>query len=128
MSEVSMFEVATRTKMRFPYRGQVSVEDLWDLDVEELDSIFKVLNTELKQTQEESLLNTRTKRDKELDVQIDIIKYIVQVKQEEAMARKDAKARREQKQKIMEIMAAKKDEALSSKSLEELQAELDNLG
>jgi glycine cleavage system protein P-like pyridoxal-binding family len=123
-----MFEVATRTKMRFPYRGQVSVEDLWDLDVEELDSIFKVLNTELKQTQEESLLNTRTKRDKELDVQIDIIKYIVQVKQEEAMARKDAKARREQKQKIMEIMAAKKDEALSSKSLEELQAELDNLG
>jgi len=127
MSEMNMFEVATRTKMRFPFRGQVSVEDLWDLGVEELDSIFKALNAELKQTQEESLLNTRTKRDKELDIQIDIVKYIVQVKQEEDAARRDAKKRREQKQRIMELMADKQDEALRRKSLDELQSMLDDL-
>lgn len=127
MSEQNVFEVATRAKMRFPFRGQVSVEDLWDLRLQDLDSIFKALNSELKQAQEESLLDTRTEHDREIDVQIEIIKYIVKVKQEEDAARQDAKKRREQKQKIMALMADKQDEALKGKSLEELQAELDKL-
>ena len=40
----NIFEVATRNKYRFPYRGQISVEDMWDLPVTELDKIFKTLN------------------------------------------------------------------------------------
>ena len=121
MDNVNVFEVASRAKMRFPFRGQISTEDLWDLSVENLDSIFKVLNSQMKQTQEESLLNTRSKQDEELGVQIEIIKHVVTVKQEEAAAKKKARELKEQKQKIMEIMSAKKDEALQCKSLEELE-------
>ena len=65
-----MFEFATRTKMRFPFKGMISVEDLWDLSVKELDSIFKTLNAQVKKSQEESLLATKTKEDEVLAAQI----------------------------------------------------------
>ena len=64
MSNINIFEVAVRSKMRFPFRGLVSVEDLWDLTVEDLDTIFKTLNSQIKQVKEESLLSNRTKEDK----------------------------------------------------------------
>lgn len=122
-----MFEVAVRTKMRFPFRGLVSVEDLWDLNVRDLDSIFKSLNSQLKQTKEESLLDMKTKQDEELELKIEIVKYIVKVKQEEENARLLAKAKKEQKQKIMEILSAKQDADLQNKSIEELTKMLEEL-
>jgi hypothetical protein len=127
MSE-RMFEVAARTKMRFPFKGMVSVEDLWDLSVQNLDSVFKALNSEMKQVKEESLLDTRTKQDKELDLKIEIVKHIVGVKLEEESIRLKAKAQKEQKQKILEILSAKQDESLQSKSIEELNNMLNELG
>lgn len=56
-----LFELATRNKMRFPFRGMISVEDLWDLSLTNLDSVFKILNAEAKKSEEESLLNTKSK-------------------------------------------------------------------
>lgn len=53
----NMFEIATRTKMRFPFKGMISVEDLWDLSVQNLDKVFKTLNSQRKEAQEESLLH-----------------------------------------------------------------------
>ena len=46
---MSIFEKATRGKMRFQFKGLVSVEDLWDLSVQDLDKIFKSLNSQKKQ-------------------------------------------------------------------------------
>ena len=123
-----MFEIATRTKMRFPFKGLVSVEDLWDLSVKDLDSIFKTLNAQVKKSQEESLLATKTKEDETLAIQIEIVKYIVKTKLDEAETAKQSKELKERKQKLMEMIAEKKDEALRNASVEELQAMLDNLG
>ena len=123
-----MFEIATRTKMRFPFKGLVSVEDLWDLSVRDLDSIFKTLNAQVKKSQEESLLATKTKEDETLAIQIEIVKHIVKTKLDEAETAKQSKELKEKKQKLMEMIAEKKDEALRNASVEELQAMLDNLG
>jgi hypothetical protein len=119
---MDMFEFATRNKMRFPYKGMISVEDLWDLGVEALDSIFKALNAALKQTQEESLLSKRTKQDEFIAVQVDIIKHIVSVKQAEAAQRLVAKEQKEKKQRLLEILASKQDAALQGKTEEEIKA------
>ena len=124
----NMFEVAARTKMRFPFKGMVSVEDLWDLSVANLDSVFKTLNSELKQVKEESLLDVRTKQDEELQVKIEIIKHIVGTKLEEESKRQKAKAQKEQKQKILEILSQKQDESLHNKSIDELKTMLDEIG
>ena len=127
MSMENMFENALRCKLRFPYKGMVSTEDLFDLSLTQLDSIFKTLNSQIKQVKEESLLVTRTKEDETLTTMIEIVKYIVSVKLAEENARLRAKEIKEKKQKIMEIMSSKQDEALHSKSIEELSAMLNEL-
>lgn len=123
-----MFEYATRNKVRFPFKGLISVEDLWDLTLTNLDSIYKTLNKQVKQSEEESLLDTKTTVDKELDVQIAIVKHIVAVKLAEQEEREKASAKKAQKQKIMAIIASKQDEALQNSSVEDLQKMLDELG
>ena len=127
MTNEKMFEMATREKFRFPFRGSVSVEDLWDLTPENLDAVFKALNSQRKKANEESLLATPTNEDTVLDTMIAIVKYIVGVKLEERRSVTEAKAKKEQKQKIMSILSAKQDEALHNKSIEELQAMLDEI-
>lgn len=77
----NMFEIATRNKFRFPFKGVISTEDLWDLSVESLDNVFKTLNSEMKKTKEESLLSTKSKDDEVLELKIEIVKHIVAVKQ-----------------------------------------------
>lgn len=127
MSNMNLFEVATRSKMRFPYKGNISVEDLWDLPLAALDSVFKTLNAQIKQTKEESLLSTKTKEDETLEMQIEIVKHVVSVKLTEKAARESALEKKEKKQKIMQIMAAKQDEALQNASMDDLQKMLNEL-
>lgn len=127
MTTENIFEYAVRNKVRFPFKGMISAEDLWDLSLTNLDSIYKTLNKQVKQSNEESLLDTKPQTDKELTVQIAIIKYIVSTKLAEQEAREKAAAKKEQKQKILAIMSAKKDEALQNSSIDDLQKMLDDL-
>lgn len=127
MSTENIFEYATRNKMRFPYRGSISIEDLWDLPLTGLDTVYKTLNKQVKQSQEESLLNVKTKEDETLDIQIAIVKYIVSVKLAEKAAREKAAENRAKRQEIMSIMAARDKKALENASDEELQKMLDDL-
>lgn len=128
MEANNMFEVAVRNKFRFPFRGLVSTEDLWDLSVQQLDEIFKALKSQEKKAQEESLLNARTPEDTVLEAKIEIIRHIVSVKLEEEEQFKRAKAVQDERRKIMAVLADKQDEELRNKSSEELQAMLNQLG
>ena len=118
---MNVFEIATKEKYRFPYKGQISVEDLWDLSLTSLDNIFKTLNRQAKANREESLLESKSKEDETLENQIAIVKHIVAMKQEEIAARADAKANKEKREKIMAILADKKDAALKEMSVDELE-------
>lgn len=128
MEANKMFEVAVRNKFRYPYNGVIATEDLWDLSVQRLDDIFKTLKSQEKKAQEESLLNTRTPEDEALATKIEIIKHIVNTKLEEAKQAERAKENHDQKQKILGILAEKQDADLRSKTPEELQAMLNQLG
>jgi hypothetical protein len=122
-----MFEKAARAKLRFPYKGSITVEDLWDLSVTELDGIFKTLNRQVKAIKEESLLDKRTIADETLELQINIVKHIVAVKQTENEVRQAAREKAVRKEKLLEILARKKDGELEGKSIAELEAELASL-
>ena len=127
MATMNIFEYAVRNKIRFPFKGMISAEDLWDLSLANLDSIYKTLNKQIKQSEEESLLTTKTSVDTELEIQIAIVKHIVSVKLEEQNAREKAAAKKAQKQKIMSIIATKEDEALQNSSVDDLKKMLEEL-
>lgn len=127
MTNTNIFESAVRNKLRFPFRGLVTVEDLFDLSLEHLDSIYKALNSQMKQVKEESLLETKTKEDKELNTKIELVKYIVNLKLEERDQKSKEKDKKEQRQKIMEILASKQNEELKNKTPEELSKMLEEL-
>ena len=131
-----LFIKASRLKLKFKtVTGNVSVEDLWDLPLESdrltvatLDDVAIALNKELEASKTGgSFVKLRNVVNKEVELRFEIVKYIISVKLEEAATRKLAADKRALKQKIMGLMEEKKDQALSAKSLEELQAELDKL-
>jgi len=123
-STQNLFETAVRNRYRFNFKGLITVEDLFSLSVQELDTIFKALNKELKQVEEESLLNTKSAEDAVVENKIAIIKSIVAEKITEAEQRKNAQVIKAQDQKIMAIIQAKEEEELLKKSPEELRAML----
>lgn len=124
---MNIFEKAAKEAIRFEYKGLISAEDLWQLDVHELDSIFKVLNAEKKQVTEDSLLETTTKENTLLNTKIKIITYIVKSKLAEAEARTLLAEKKVKKEKIMAVLANKQDSELEGKSAEELQEMLESL-
>ena len=123
----NIFEYATKNRLRFPYKGSQSTEDLWSLSVEELDKLFKLLNAKAKQLDEESLLEKKNEDDKILEIQIAIVKHIVAVKLEEKVAREKAAENKAKKQKILEILAAREDKVLENTTDEALRKMLAEL-
>ena len=125
--EKNLFEIATRNRYRFNYKGVMTVEDLWSLRVEDLDAIFKMLNRQKKTADEDSLLATKSAEDQDLANKIDIVRYIVSVKMAEAAERVSAAEKKAQRDKIMEIVAKKKDKALEDIGIEDLMKKLEEL-
>lgn len=123
-----LFELATRKKLRFPFKGQITVEDLWDLRPENLDSIYKTLNAENKKEQSEESLMTKKKQESDLDIQIEIIRYIFNVKLQEANERMQEKERADQRKRLMAIYAQKENEEIARMSKEDIKKMIDALG
>lgn len=123
----NIYKYAVEKKLRFPFKGQISVEDLFDLNVESLDSIYKSLKSQEKEANEESLLTTKSSEDEALEVSIEIVKQIFAQKQREKEERIKAAENRAKKQRIAEIIDNKKDEALNNLSVEQLQQMLDGM-
>lgn len=122
-----MFEKAVRQKLRFNYKGICTVEDLWDLSLEELDSVYKTLQSEKKKHSEVSLLNERNKEEDTLQLKIDVVSHIFNVLKNEKDLREVRKERKEKKQKILDIIARKQEADLENKSIDELNALVNEL-
>lgn len=116
-----IFEQASRLKLRFETnRGFLSTEDLWDLSLTSLDSIYRVINKKLKEESEESLITTRSKSNKELDLKIEILKHVVKVKQEEAELKKARQERLNELELLCNLKQEKQMDALKGMDLESL--------
>ena len=127
MTNNELFINAKRENYQFPFRGMINVIDLWDLSLTNLDSVFKTLNAEAKKSEEESLLNTKSKEDEEISNKIEIVKYIVSVKLDEKKKRENAKKNAEMRQRLLEIKAKRQDAALENMSDEDLDKALAEL-
>lgn len=123
-----MYKVAARKKFRWNHGGKISVEDLWDLSLESLDSIAIGLHNELQQ-EKVSFLNTEdNKTSSDLQPRFDIVKDVIATKLAEREAAKNLKERRIKRNKLLQILQRKQDAALEQRSEEDILKELDELG
>ncbi len=117
---MDIFERAVRQKIRFDYKGKISVEELWDLSLPVLDAIYGCLENELESLPKKSLLTTRSREREDVEFKQEIIRHIVETKKVEAEARNQEKKNAERKQLILDVIEQKKNENLKNLSIEEL--------
>ena len=127
MTTESLFEMATRNKMRFPStKGELSVEDLWDLSDKDLDVVYKNLKDQEVKSSEESLLDDANV-DPKLTAAIDIVRHIFTTKRNEKLAEKERINKKLAQKKYIDALSKKEDEAIEKMSEAELRAMIDSL-
>lgn len=132
---VDYYKYAAVNKVRFPSsRGELTVENLFQLPLRstsgfDLDTIAKTVNAQLKGVSEESFVEDTTAdpRKTALAVSLEIIKDVIATKQAENRAAAAKVARAAERKKLLDVLAAKKDEKLSQASIEELEKKLAEL-
>lgn len=127
MTTEKLFEMATRSKLRFPStKGELSVEDLWDLADKDLDVVYKNLKDQEVKSSEESLLDDANV-DPKLTAAIGIVKYIFTTKRNERLAEKERINKKLTQRKYIDALSKKQDEAIEKMSEAELRAMIDSL-
>lgn len=119
---------ALRKSFRFEYKGLITTEDLFDLDMAELDNIYQKLSKELRDIDGDSLLDDKKAEEVEwLTLKMNVVKGVFDIKKAEAEALRQKIANLEEKQKIMRIISEKEDAELADLSIDELKEKLNEL-
>lgn len=127
MTTENLFEMATRSKLRFPStKGELSVEDLWDLSDKDLDVVYKNLKDQEVKSSEESLLDDANV-DPKLTAAIGIVRYIFTTKRKEKLEEKERINKKQTQKKYIDALSKKQDEAIEKMSEAELRAMIDSL-
>ena len=125
---INIWIESLKNKYRFEFKGLISVEDLFDLSLENLDLIYKNLKKEESDLQTDSLLETvDNPLIKEIEIKLEIVKSIFNMKQIEIENIEKAMFNKARKEKILAIIENKQDQELSEKSIEELKEIYNNL-
>ena len=130
---MNIFEYATRNKIRFTTeRGNLTVEDLWDLPLIStrglsLDQVGRDLRKAIRENEEESLVEVYNPIENEMTIMFNIVKHIIDTKQQENINRKN-KAEKDLKiKKLEEILARKTEDSLNELSIDDIQAEIEKI-
>lgn len=124
----NIFEQASRLAFRYETtRGKLTTEDLWNLSLEDLDVVAQNLNKTVKATTEESFIKKPKAGNKRLETQLEVVKSIINTKLADEERRKLAADRKIKREKLIEALGRKEDDAISRKSITTLRAELDKL-
>jgi DNA-binding transcriptional MerR regulator len=123
-----MYKTAQQLKLRFTTpKGNLSTEQLFDLNMSDLSVSIKVVKKILKKNDDDELsfLEDSKTVDVENQLRFDILKDVYLTKKRENEEARLAIEKKVRKQKILQLIADKKDESLKNMSVEELEKMLD---
>jgi len=127
MTKPTDFKKATQLKLRFlTDKGYLSTEQLWDLTIKDLDALAVKLEKAIEETLRKSFLLKNTQEDELPRIRFDIALDVLNTKLSEQEDINNRKAKKESNERIMTIIANKKDAALSDKTIAELEQLLSN--
>lgn len=124
-----MYKKAAKMKLRFQTeRGNLSVEDLWKLSLQDLDKVAINLSEELENTPKKSFISEVTTTDAVTTLKFDIVKDIIADKLTEKVEKENATKKREEKAKLLDLLARKQAQNLETMSEEDILKKLQELG
>lgn len=134
MSELNLFEQATRQRLRFSSpKGELTVEQLWDLPLTStkgvsLDELAIAANRQLREQAEDSFVESKSNPLKaQLQLQLDLLKHIISVRQAENEERRQASENAAKAARLREILAERGVKQLENLSDEEIRKQLEEL-
>ncbi len=101
-------------------KGLLSVEQLWQLNLEELNAVAVNLHDEYEASGKKSFLVKKSVKDATTKLKFEITYDILETKMAEAEAALEAKENKEFNEKILDIIQEKEGESLRGKSIAEL--------
>ena len=130
--ENNLFIQAAKSKLRFTTtRGQLTVEDLFDLNLKSLDAVGQVIIAELKPGSSSLLENPDPRvsaATTESELRLEIIKFVIETKQTENKAALAASLNRRQREFLEGLKEKRQIDAMESLTIEEINAQLAALG
>src|SRR6185503_8944302 len=98
------YKQAAQQKLRFNFKGSLSVEQLFDLSLADLDALAVALETEYNTSGKKSFLEKKSAKDKTAKLRFDIVLDVLNTKkeaEEEALEKLEIKAHNT---KILELI------------------------
>lgn len=127
MDPNALFITASRKKLRIPAgRGEVTVEDLWDLHLNSLDQIAIALD-EATSKGKKSFIGKRDTEATLLDLKFEIVKFVIATKMEEADKRTTKAAKAAERETLKAMLENKRMEALAALTPEEIAKRMEAL-
>lgn len=124
-----MYRKASRMRIRFATaKGNLTVEDLWDMSLPALDKIAIALDEELAKSPKKSFISVSTPSNEILEVKFNIVKDIIETKLLEKKEVDEVKKKHAEKQRLLEVLSKKEEESLENLSVEELKERIAKLG
>ena len=128
MTTPNLFEIATRRKFRFETtRGNLTIEELWDLSIESLDRIAVALHKKVNSEETVSFVNTSKKVNTGDELKLEIVLHVINVRVSEASESRERQLKAERARTIRDELERRKEDAIKTKSDEELAKELELL-
>lgn len=117
----NIFINALAQKLRFPYKGSISTEDLFSLSLTELDSLYKNLKNDSDKLSGDGLIKKVNPAAKTLELQIAVVTEVFKYKQEANAAKRSKEEARQKNARIRELIAKKKEAALENMGIDDLE-------
>ena len=119
------FKQASKEKLRVQTnKGSLSVEQLWDLSIPELDALAVSLEEEHQTSGKKSFIRKSSPKDKTTKLRFDVVLDILTTKVDEMEAAKAKAEAKAHNNKILTLISEKQDETLKGKSIKQLEAML----
>lgn len=122
---MDIFKEASKVQLRVQTnKGNLSVEQLWDLKVAELDELAVQLEEEHKNSGKKSFVVKKTDKDKTTELRFKVVLDILQTKVEADQAAQQKLEDKEWNEKILQRIANKEEEKLDDLSITQLKKQL----
>lgn len=136
---MNIFEQACRKKLRFDQHleGRITLtpEHLWDLPVSEarshapcLADLLVCYGRQLQEMQEAEKITGKPHRQQALAaLRVELIKHVIKTKEDEKLTKQQAQMNEQERQRLINLLAEKRNAADQELTAEQLQARIDEL-